>query len=366
MKKIIFTIVMGLGLVFSSNGQALKVAADGNVGVNTSTPTTVLQVKSKGPATQVFTINSSTNAQLIKLNESSNSSGLFAFKDNLGNENILLSPTGRTYFNGMNVGIGLQFPSSLFEVNGVAAKPGGGDWAVLSDRRLKKNIKEFTGGLKEVLQINPVSFQYNGVAGVKDTETTFVGLIAQDVEDVAPYMVSRVKRTTESRINTERNADYQSESVKEQEFLQLDASAIRYMLVNAIKEQQKLIEDKEKRIQKLEEQLSSLEDKVSQIIDNQYHVTLGGVLSDQEGAIGQNIPNPFAKETQIFYRIPDQSSFAHINIFDMHGRLLKTVSIQHKGKGMLNLTAEEIPSGTYSYQLVVDNQIVDAKKMIKN
>jgi len=52
-------------------------------------------------------------------------------------------------------------PDARLSVNGNASKSGGGVWAAWSDARLKKNIVPYNAGLKEILQINPVRFQYN-------------------------------------------------------------------------------------------------------------------------------------------------------------------------------------------------------------
>ena len=44
-----------------------------------------------------------------------------------------------------NVGVGFSQPALKFMVNGDAGKPGGGSWANVSDRRLKKNIEGLDG-----------------------------------------------------------------------------------------------------------------------------------------------------------------------------------------------------------------------------
>jgi hypothetical protein len=109
----------------------------------------------------------------------------------------------------------------LFSVNGDASKVGGGTWSVPSDERLKKAIKPFTDGLGKILEINPVSFHYNGMGGIADTETEFVGILAQEMEAIAPYTI-----TADSA----------------EGYLQFNSNAVIYMLINAVKEQQAQIE----------------------------------------------------------------------------------------------------------------------------
>lgn len=117
----------------------------------------------------------------------------------------------------------------MFSVNGDASKIGGGTWKVPSDRRLKKDISPFTDGLSQVLKMQPVNFRYNGLAGISDTETEFVGVIAQDVQKVAPYTVKTMKDG----------------------YLEFDSNAVVYLLINAVKEQQAQIDRLEAQVRKL-------------------------------------------------------------------------------------------------------------------
>jgi hypothetical protein len=127
-----------------------------------------------------------------------------------------------------DVNIGGGPISYMFSVNGDASKIGGGTWKVPSDRRLKKDIAPFTDGLNQVLKMQPVNFRYNGLAGISDTETQYVGVIAQDVQKVAPYTVKTMKDG----------------------YLEFDSNAVVYMLINAIKEQQAQIDRLEAQVKK--------------------------------------------------------------------------------------------------------------------
>lgn len=54
---------------------------------------------------------------------------------------------------------------------------------VASDERLKKDIVSFTGGLIDILDIDTVSYQYNGLTknAINDGRT-HIGIIAQDIQ----------------------------------------------------------------------------------------------------------------------------------------------------------------------------------------
>ncbi|MFP4458994.1 MAG: tail fiber domain-containing protein [Candidatus Zixiibacteriota bacterium] len=144
-------------------------------------------------------------------------------------------------------------------VMGTASKPGGGSWTTTSDERLKKDIKPYQEGLDGVLKIDPVWYTYNGEANMP--QETFVGVIAQDLQEIAPYMVG--------------NWTYQDENGNKTDYLNVDNSAMTYMLINATKKQQEIIENqksmlKEQRkinekqtelIEQLMERVESLENK---------------------------------------------------------------------------------------------------------
>ena len=131
---------------------------------------------------------------------------------------------------GGNVGIGTPSPDNLLSVNGSADKPGGGSWGTFSDSRVKKEVSDFKDGLAIVKQINPVTFKYNGLGGYKDDGKQYVGIIAQDIQKIAPYMIEVKKKKLLETDSTSTD------------LLMYDGSAINYILINAIKEQQKMID----------------------------------------------------------------------------------------------------------------------------
>ena len=89
------------------------------------------------------------------------------------------------------VGIGTESPDQTFSVNGDASKAGGGSWQTFSDIRLKDVVDGFDRGLDEITKISPFMFRYKeGNPMGYDPSVTYVGVSAQDVEDVIPEAVS--------------------------------------------------------------------------------------------------------------------------------------------------------------------------------
>jgi hypothetical protein len=120
---------------------------------------------------------------------------------------------------------------------GGAQKPGGGSWSATSDARVKKDVKAFHPGLEELKRLRPVTYKYNGLGGTQDDGNEFVGVIAQELEKVLPSMVKSSKAKLHG---------------KETDLKRVDPSAFTYVLINAVQEQQRIIERQEARIAKLE------------------------------------------------------------------------------------------------------------------
>lgn len=145
-------------------------------------------------------------------------------------------------------------PRFRLEATGGAFRPGGGSWGTLSDRRTKKAVLPFTDGLQVLQQINPVTFQYNGLYGTVDDEQRYVGIIAQEVAPVAPYMIE--KRQLKQHVH----------ATTSEEILQYDGGThLLYILVNAVKEQQQIIALERTKNQALEQRLEQIEQRLQRL-----------------------------------------------------------------------------------------------------
>jgi hypothetical protein len=148
--------------------------------------------------------------------------------------------TSMTFERGGNIGIGTEFPTANLSINGTANKLGGGSWAVFSDARLKTNVSDYQEGLDFLMKVRTVNFSYNDkmakIWGENKIETNKVyqGVIAQELQEIAPDMVRSVTLNTSS--DNEDPSSASSES-----FLEVDPNKFTYALINAVKEQQAII-----------------------------------------------------------------------------------------------------------------------------
>jgi hypothetical protein len=84
----------------------------------------------------------------------------------------------------------------------------------------------------------------------------------------------------------------------------------------------------------------------------------------EEAILYQNIPNPFSSNTEISCYVPEISSNAFIYIYNLQGTELMSFPITQTGLNTVYVYASSLPAGMYLYTLVVDNQIIDSKRMI--
>lgn len=196
--------MIGNGTSAAAPNNAFVVLKNGNTGIGINNPRIKLQI---GGGTDASLADNSGFLMIGDVN-----GGNIVFD---GNEIIARN-------NGANSTLFLQNSGGALETGGAAAKPGGGSWTATSDARLKQNVLPYKDGLQQLLKINPVVYQYNQLSGY-DTEKKYIGVLAQQVKEVAPYMVGTFLKD-------------------ETEYYSVDNTAMTYMLINAVKEQQQQIE----------------------------------------------------------------------------------------------------------------------------
>lgn len=218
---------------------SVDIAASGNVGIGTASPSKKLHV-------------SATNSQIL-VDRPATGAGNFALLNfgTLGAQKFALGlnadsdpgadrmaifdfafsgGTAVMTFTGGNIGIGTNAPTQKLSVNGTAGKTGGGTWDVFSDVRLKNVRGKFNSGLNAVMRLQPLRYEYkpdNALGLTSDGE--HIGFSAQDVQKVIPEAV-----TTNSN-----------------GYLMVKSDPILWTMLNAIKEQQKEIAELKREVRRL-------------------------------------------------------------------------------------------------------------------
>jgi hypothetical protein len=146
------------------------------------------------------------------------------FDGTVGASRLLINSSG-------NVGIATTAPTETLSVNGTASKPGGGSWSSFSDERLKNIKGSFNSGLKAVMQLQPIRYEYkrNNALGLK-SDTESVGFGAQSLQKIIPEAVTKNSNG----------------------YLMVNNDPILWTMLNAIKEQQKEIAELKGQVRRLQ------------------------------------------------------------------------------------------------------------------
>lgn len=289
-----------------------------------------------------------------------------------GSNNVAIGMNANVSQDGLNnttaIGTGAIATASnqmRFGNSSVTSIGGTVNWSVLSDGRIKKNIQKNVPGLSFINQLQPVTYNYDYVTADKITNMAlnndsqsekaratqqkiqYTGFIAQDVEKAAKSINYNF-----SGVDTPKNEN--------------DLYSLRYgdFVVPLVKAVQELSEENEilrKEVSELKALVEkALAGKTTDIGTKSVSLsqTVPSVLLEQ------NVPNPFTQNTTIRYKLPQKFYSAKITITDMNGRSVKQIPLATSDNGAVNIEAGSLVAGTYLYSLIVDDNLIDTKKMI--
>jgi hypothetical protein len=204
---------------------SLDIAANGNVGVGTGSPNARIDLKQIDDTfTGSLHLRRATTNDTWAVATGTDNNLYFAYANDASLANaaadFTVNPLVVTSTNGGRVGIGTNAPDQKLSVNGDASKTGGNTWLAFSDERLKNIRGTFNTGLKAVMQLQPLRYEYrpNNAMGVTPNGE-HIGFAAQAVQKVIPEAVTA-------------NANG---------YLMVNGDPIIWTMLNAIKEQQQEI-----------------------------------------------------------------------------------------------------------------------------
>jgi len=253
-------------------------------------------------------------------------------------------------------------------VNGkIAVSDGNATNLIVSDERFKKNIVPLKNSLEIIRQSNFVEYQYNDLSGVR-SDKKYYGILAQEMKKILPSTVSKSAKRM-------RPTDKKST-----EFFMFNPNDLIYSGLNAIKELDKENQDLKNKVAELEKEVEkniTLEQRVSELENMLRKLVNGedlGELNDltpintiqNSSYLSQNQPNPLHKSTEINYQLPDNTSTAYMVIQDLNGQVITRFNLQKSNTGSITFDAKQygITNGTYAYSLIVNEVLIESKKMI--
>ena len=335
MKKFNFLFLSSLLLFcfFNSSSAQIEVDASGNVGIGGS-PNSACELEVHGNIVSDY-INSTTSylGTLTFGSFQSSSSGIEtdAYGDSI---NLVPSSNNSGY---------LGYDTQAFkEIHGYHIH-------TLSDSRQKENISTLEGSLNLIIGLRGVKYDLKPEIAISaerralikdeafinqeiEREKNQIGFIAQEVFEVLPNVVKHND-----------GADIYS----------IEYSRIIPVLVEAMKEQQIIIESMQSEIDGLK---SSNLKSLSSISE--------GLDIIEKCVLHQNSPNPFGQNTTIRYSLPERTSNADIIIYDMTGKQLRRIPLTQNGDSSIEVHGGEMDPGMYMYSMIVENQLIATMQMV--
>ncbi|HNS41717.1 MAG TPA: tail fiber domain-containing protein, partial [Taishania sp.] len=270
-------------------------------------------------------------------------------------------------------------------INGPTSGTG---YALTSDILFKTDTATISSSVADslLLLLKPKSYYMDTLNnyGMNFSSKKQFGLVAQDVENVIPNIVNENHKP--AMIDTMGNVIIQGVDYKTLNYTELIP-----LLIAGHQEQSSKIDSLQTANDSLQTQITDLNNRLSQLENclsgilpflcqlSQNAIEENGKVAQEElrhiievelhnGAsivLNQNVPNPFAEKTVITYTIPQSVQEAQIVFYDATGSLIKTIDIRERGNGQINVYAQDLSSGTYTYSLVADGKVVATKRMVK-
>jgi hypothetical protein len=265
--------------------------------------------------------------------------------------------------------------------------------SIPSDIQFKTNIEPIINPLTIISNLNPVTYNYlqtGNAAQLNFPSNLQYGLIAQEVEQILPEIVTTVEHPAQSdSLGTLINPAFQYKSLNYEAFIPL--------LISGMQQQQNRIDSLENinfttnqnndslinLVNDLNSRLTELENCLSNILPALCQANQAAIFQHQDVEnpvfsnqilhlkpndniyLAQNIPNPFSETTSISYFIPENVQSAEIQFYNVWGDLVDNFTISDKGNGTLTVHANELAAGSYTYVLLIDGKIYAERKMVK-
>ena len=247
-------------------------------------------------------------------------------------------------------------------------KVGFKSYSLHSDSTAKTNITPLKNATAILKQIKTYSYYFKSDSiyfkgDSIDLRKREYGVLAQEIEPILPDLVDTAKGS-----------------------MLVNYNAFIAILIKGFNEQQVIIETQQKEINTLQKIVASQEfdlvnlqslwsafkdlDEIIYTCCEKPKSMSMPVLPEEPLPVGetailyQNAPNPFNSNTEISCYLPETDTPATIFIYDLQGAELKSYPITKTGLNSITIYGSELPAGMYLYILVVDNEIIDTKRMI--
>lgn len=249
---------------------------------------------------------------------------------------------------------------------------------IVSDGRIKDNVKANVPGLEFINLLRPVTYNLNihrqnemiyknketGLSdwdGKYDIEKmTMTGFIAQEVEKAAKdagYDFSGVEKpATPDGLYGVRYSDFIMPLVKSVQELSASNDALK-----------KQNDELQTTVSELKNMVLDMQQSMSQCCSNYQAYKATSLINSNTSlspVLNQNVPNPFTVNTVISCTIPGTFQQAEVKVINSIGTEILSFPVQQTGISSFTVNGSTLAAGIYQYTLIIDGRVVDTKKMV--
>ena len=324
---------IGNGTATNNRSNAMTVLKNGKVGLGTIEPGALLHLKQS----------SNTNSSGLRIQSTESSFMGVSFPEN--------------YWDIYTSGSDLQFYFNGSSKSHIDAGTGG--FVHSSDRQLKRDIQPLDEVMPRLMQLKPASYYYKDVV---TPERRAWGFIAQEVGEVFPNLMHQSSEY--KGLNYDDFAVMAIKALQEQQLEITDLNTEITDLNTEITDLSKEMNNQQLENETLRNELDDLRALVEQLLDKQDQQHDTPITLNQVPALQQNEPNPTTGMTRVGYFLPEGKS-GELRINSITGQELQRIPLPTVGAGHIDLQTRNLPAGTYTYSLIVDDQLIDTKRMIR-
>ncbi len=411
---------VGIGLQYAKDAK-LTVYDDNSGAINSDIFIGVASIMNKYPDDSnqgIYAFNGEAQSPLARFNLGGHFEGRNGNNQNFGVHGVAYSDVQNGWgLNAVNIGVyGEAFGSNTSNFAGYFAGSvvTNGSSISVSDEMFKEDIVEMINAMEIINSLNPklYNFKCEEYPYMHLDEGQHCGLIAQELEEVMPMLVSDV-------IFPEQYDSLGIKCADAIEFKGVNYTELIPILIQATKEQQQIIDEKDEEIAQLQDELEEVWAAQDDIWNNQDELWQGqeelwngqgelwensevsqqdmwnnmeqmqaqidelwnllGQCCESKSAaqennlttqgdsyeLFQNTPNPFDDYTNISWKMAEDAQ-AKIIVQDMSGRLVTTLVEESSTKGMHSVqwNTSDLPAGTYFYSLHVNGEM-QVKRAVK-
>ncbi|MDR0364409.1 MAG: tail fiber domain-containing protein [Bacteroidales bacterium] len=248
-----------------------------------------------------------------------------------------------------------------------------------SDERFKSNVQSIENPLQQLLSLNGVKYDYNDKERLDkytikpEKEPDYSDITEKELESLKQdeeYEKQRSEKIPQMGLIAQEVREIFPDIVREDElgYLGIDYLCLIPVIIEAMREQQNIIDLQNSKIDELEEKLNEIGKSASQSGGSNIKSTSIDEYKTfdikEKAFLFQNAPNPFNENTEIKYFLPKENVSAELNIYDMQGRNVISKKLQNQGEGSLIIEGAKLSPGTYIYILYSNGKEIDSKRMI--